>query len=214
MKKLIAILFIFPIILFAQFEVGAVKIGSYSPNATEGGFIIGYEGGWNIDESFLFGWSIDWFRKNYVDRKLVAEYNEFFGPINSSLNELRAKTDLHSVPLMFTINAGYPIAPRARAFVTGSAGLEVLLIFYRNYQKPEDDEFQAAFDFSWRIGGGISYEFGTRSDAFVELTYHNSKPGWEYEVRDSATGRTRIFERSFNMSGMMMRVGFRFFFFN
>ena len=113
---------------------------------------------------------------------------------------------------MITVNANQLIAPRTRAFFTGSAGMEVLLIFYRNYQNPQDDEFKGAFDFSWRLGGGIAYELGRRSDVFVELTYHYSKPSYEYEVRDNLSGKTRIFERSFDMSGIMMRVGFRFFF--
>ncbi len=199
-------------ILKAQFDVGAVKLGTFSPSATDAGFIIGYEGGWHIDDNFLFGWSADWFHRNYVDRKLVNEYNDFFGPIQSDINELRARTNLHSIPLMISVNANQLIAPRTRAFITGSAGVEVLLIFYRNYQRPQDDEFEGAFDFTWRLGGGISYELGRRSDAFVELTYHSSRPAYEYEVEDSQTGRTRIFERSFDMSGIMMRVGFRFFF--
>lgn len=199
-------------ILRAQFDVGAVKLGTFSPSATDAGFIIGYEGGWHIDDNFLFGWSADWFHRNYVDRKLVDQYNDFFGPIQSDLNELRARTNLHSIPLMISVNANQLIAPRTRAFITGSAGVEVLLIFYRNYQRPQDDEFEGAFDFTWRLGGGISYELGRRSDAFVELTYHSSRPAYEYEVEDAQTGRIRIFERSFDMSGIMMRVGFRFFF--
>jgi hypothetical protein len=213
MKRLIVLLiFCIPLLINAQFDVGAIKLGTFNPSATEAGFIIGYEGGWHIDDNFLFGWSVDWFHRNYVDRRLIAEYNEFFGPIQSELNEMRARTNLHSIPLMVSVNANLVTAPRIRAFFTGSAGIEVLLIFYRNYQNPQDNEFDGAFDFSWRLGGGISYQLGRRSDAFVELTYHNSKPSYEYEVRDNSTGRTRIFERSFDMSGLMMRVGFRFFF--
>jgi hypothetical protein len=213
MKKLILLLSIcFPLIISAQFDVGAVKLGSFNPSATDAGFIIGYEGGWHIDDNFLFGWSADWFHRNYVDRRLVDQYNDFFGPIQSELNELRARTNLHSIPLMLSVNANQLIAPRTRAFFTGSAGIEVLLIFYRNYQRPQDDEFEGAFDFTWRLGGGIAYELGRRSDAFVELTYHYSRPSYEYEVHDSQSGKTKIFERSFDMSGMMMRVGFRFFF--
>lgn len=213
MKRLVILLLIsFPLITYSQFDVGAIKLGTFNPSATDAGFIIGYEGGWHIDDNFLFGWSADWFHRNYVDRNLVAQYNDFFGPIQSELNELRARTNLHSIPLMISVNANQIITQRTRAFFTGSAGIEVLLIFYRNYQNPQDDEFKGAFDFSWRVGGGITYELGRRSDAFVELTYHYSKPSYEYEVRDNSTGRIRVFERSFDMSGIMMRVGFRFFF--
>lgn len=212
-KRVLVFIFIFiSSVTSAQFDVGAIKLGSFNPEATDAGFIIGYEGGWYIDENFLFGWSADWFRVNYVDRKLVNDYNDFFGPIYSELNELRAKTNLHSIPLMISINANQEIAPRTRAFLTGAAGVEVLLVFYRDYINPEDDEFQGAFDFAWRLGGGISYEIGRRSDAFFELTYHASKPSWEYEVKDENTGRTKVFERRFDMNGFLMRVGFRFFF--
>lgn len=212
MKKMFLILIAIPLITFAQHKVGAVKAGLYTPSATENGFIIGYEGGWFIDDNFIVGFSADWFNKNYTDRRLVAEYNDFFGHIESELNELRARTNLHSVPLMFTINAGRPIAHRARAFFTAAAGIDILLIFYRNFERPEEDEFQGAFDFAWRLGGGISYELGDRSDLFFELAYHGSKPSWEYEVEDKFTGRTKIFERRFDMDGVMMRFGFRFFF--
>jgi len=212
MKKLMTLILCLPIIVLSQDKIGAVKAGIYSPSATENGFIIGYEGSWQVDDNFMFGFSADWFNKKYVDKRLVSEFNSFFGPINSELNELRAKTNLHSIPLMFTINAGRPIAPRTRAYFNAAAGLDVLLIFFRNYERPEDDEFQGAFDFAWRIGAGISYELGERSDVFAELAYHGSNPSWEYEVKDRNTGRTRIFERKFDMAGVLLRFGFRFYY--
>ncbi len=201
-----------PVILSAQSKFGTVKTGIYIPSAAESGFILGYEGGWIMDDNFFVGWSADWFNKNYVDRKLVDQFNDFYGIINYQLNELRAKTNLHSVPLMGTIIGNWLIAPRTRAFVTAGAGLNVLLIFYRNYANPDDNEFQGAFDFAWRLGGGIMYELGSRSDAFFELGYHHSQPSWESEVKDVATGRRKVLERRFDMSGLLMRVGFRFYF--
>ena len=213
MKKIIYLFIVLiPIILPAQSKFGTIKAGMFSPNATESGFILGYEGGWIMDDNFFVGWSADWFNKNYVDRKLVDEFNDFYGPINTQLNELRARTNLHSVPLMGTVTGNWMVAPRTRAFVTAGAGIDILLIFYRNYANPDDNEFQGAFDFAWRLGGGIMYELGRRSDAFFELSYHHSQPSWEYEVRDDLTGRKRILERRFDMSGLLMRVGFRFYF--
>ncbi len=212
MKKLFVLIILLPLMLNAQDRIGAVKAGLYSPTATEAGFIIGYEGSWEVDDNFMFGFSADWFNKKYVDKRLVNEFNSFFGPIESELNELRAKTNLHSIPLMFTINASRKVAHRTRAFFTAAAGVNTLLIFYRNYEHPEDDEFQGAFDFAWRLGGGVLYELGDHSDVFAELTYHGSKPSWEYEVEDRNTGRTRIFERSFDMDGVMFRCGFKFYF--
>ncbi len=213
MKKItLLIILIIPIFISAQHKYGSVKFGLFTPSATEAGFIIGYEGGWYIDDNFIVGWSADWFHKNFVDASLVKQYEEFYGNIHSELNELRATTNLHSIPLMGSITGSWPVTPRVKAFVTGSAGLNVLLIFYRNYNNPNESEFQGAYDFAWRLGGGLIYELGDKSDAFMEFAYHNSEPSWTYDVNDSSSGFKRTFERKFNMSGMMMRVGFRFYF--
>jgi hypothetical protein len=212
MKKILAVLILcLPFVINAQENFGTVKFGLFSPSATDAGFIIGYEGGWNIDDNFIVGISADWFNKNYIDQKLVQEYNDFYGP-NSSLNELRAKTNLHAIPIMGSVTGSWPVAPRMRAYFTAAAGIEALLIYYRNYDNPDNDELKGAFDFAWRIGGGVAYELGRRSDAIAEITYHNSEPSWQYDVRDASTGKTRVFERKFNMSGLMLRLGFRFYF--
>ena len=211
MKK-IAILFflMLPVFSFGQWKMGTVKLGVYDPSATGSGFVIGYEGGYYIDESFNYGWSVDWFHKKYTDQQLVKEFNNEFGFIDSELNELRAKTNLHDIPVMFNITGKFPIAPRMDAYFTGSAGVEVLLIFYRSFQNPEDDNFKSAFDFTWRLGAGVTYQIGHRSEFLAELSYHAAKPSWTYNVDEA--GRTRVFERSYDMSGVMMRVGFRFYY--
>ncbi|MCL5029429.1 MAG: outer membrane beta-barrel protein [Bacteroidetes bacterium] len=212
MKKLFCFLMIiFPSIIFAQPHFGSVKLGIFNPSATEAGFIIGYEGGWAIDNNFIIGLSADWFNKNYVDQNLVTQFNDYYG-VNSSLNEIRAKTNLHAIPLMGTATASFPISPRTNLFFTGGVGVEVLLIFYRNYDNPDNNDFHGAFDFAWQIGSGVAYELGPRSDVLVELSYHNSQPSWDYNVYDPNTGRSRVFQRSFDMSGVMMRAGFRFYF--
>lgn len=197
--------------IFAQGSA-ALKLGLFDPGATEAGFIIGYEGQKRIDERFAIGWSIDWFNKNYVDKNLVREFDAFFGVPNSELNELRAKTNLHSLPAMFTVTGYFPIAYRVKAFATAGFGAEVLLIFYNDYTDPDKDEFKAAFDFNWRLGGGLLYEVSSRTDAFIELGYHSSEPSWTFDVTDSSKNRERTFERKFDMSGILMRVGMRFFF--
>jgi hypothetical protein len=212
MKKLVFLLFVFlPILLTAQSKFSSVKLGMFTPGATETGFIIGYEGGWYVDDNFLVGYSADWFNKNYVDQKFIGQIKDVYGPAVTDV-ELIAKTNLHSIPLMGSVTGNWQIAPRTRAFVTGAAGLEVLLIFYRDYTNPNDDKFQGAFDFSWRLGFGIMYELGSRSDAIAEISYHSSTPSWQYDVRDSNTGIRHTFERRYDMSGVMLRVGFRFYF--
>lgn len=210
MKKIFLIILLIPCLMKAQMHFSTVKLGLFAPQATSSGFIIGYEGGWYVDDNFLLGYSIDWFNKNYVDENLVSNFNTTFGNINGQLNELRAQTTLNSFPLMGTVTGNWPVGPRTRAFFTGSAGLEILFISYRNYDNPDNSEFKGAYDFCWNLGGGIMYEMGKRSDAFVELAYHNSRPSWQYTVTDN--GRTRLFERSYDMSGILLRLGLRFYF--
>lgn len=212
MKKLLcSIMIIFPAIIFAQPHFGSVKLGIFDPSATASGFIIGYEGGWAIDNNLNIGFSVDWFNKNYVDQNLVNQFNNYYG-VNSSLNELRAKTNLHAIPLMGTATVNFPISPRTNLFFTGGVGVEALLIFYRNYDNPNNNDFHGAFDFAWQLGSGVAYELGPRSDVLLELSYHNSQPSWDYNVYDPNTGRSRVFQRSFDMSGLMLRTGFRFYF--
>jgi opacity protein-like surface antigen len=213
MKKFLifAVLFV-PAIVSAQHHSAAIKLGHFNPSATDGGFIVGYLGEKYIDRNFDIGWSVDWFHKNYVDQTLVAEFNDYYQIPRSEVNELRAKTNLHDIPLMFNMTAKLPVGPRIKAYITGGLGVEVLLIFYQNFQNPNEDEFKGAFDFSWRLGGGLAYELGRRSDLIAEITYHSSQPSWTYEVNDPQSGFKRIFERKFDMSGIMTRLGFKFYF--
>lgn len=212
MKKYFClILLIAPALTFAQTHMGSIKLGIFDPSATDAGFMIGYEGGWAVDRNFSLGWSIDWFNKSYVDQNLVSQFNDFYG-LNSSLNELRATTNLHAIPIMGNATISWPVAPRVFGYFTGSAGIEALLIYYHDYNNPDNSDFQSAFDIAWQIAGGVAYELGPRSDVILELGYHYSQPSWDYDVTDPSTGQTRTFQRSFNMSGFMMRTGFRFYF--
>lgn len=198
--------------LFAQSHSGAIKLGYFNPEASDGGFIIGYEGGHAVDRNLILGWSIDWFNKNFTDQNLVSEFKLFDPSIGGELNELRAKTNLHSIPILFNLTGKFPVAPKMSLYLYGAVGAEVLLIFYRNYENPNDDDFQGAFDFSWRLGAGFAYQLGHSSEFLIEANYHNSEPSWTYEVDDRTTGRKRTFERVYDMSGVMVRAGFRFFF--
>lgn len=210
MKKLIfAVIIILSSNLIAQLNNASIKLGYFNPAGANGGFIIGYEGGKIIDERLLFGWSIDWFHANYVDKKLVGDYNQVYG--FGQINELRAKTNLHEFPLLLNFRGEFPVAPLTRVYAVGGVGVEFLLINYRTFNNPDNDEFKAAFDFSWRIGAGILYRIGSRSEIFGQLDYHSSMPSWEYEVNVGTVGK-KIFERSFDMSGIMARVGLRFFY--
>lgn len=210
MKRFFIILLFMHSVIFSQEHKSSIKFGLNSPSATGSGFIIGYE--WNkvIDNNFSLGWSVDWFNKNYTDQSLVKEFNKYYGVADSYLNELRAKTNLHDIPLMFTANINFPYNRKTNFYATGSIGGELLLINYRSFDNPDDDNMKVAFDFSWRVGMGVLYQLGERSDLIAELSYHHSEPSWKYEV-DSGNMR-RIFERRFDMSGLMLRVGVSFYY--
>lgn len=212
MKKIFIILLFTSTIISAQRGSTTIKLGNFSPNATESGFVIGYEGGKYIDRNFDIGWSVDWFHKNYVDQTLVEEFNNYYGYFESELNEVRAKTNLHSIPVLFNMKAKLPMTPRVSAYVTGGLGVEALLIFYRDYINPNEDEFDGAFDFNWRVGMGIAFQLGRRSDIIAEVTYHSSSPSWSYEIDDPYIGHKRVLERVFDMSGIMARIGFKFYY--
>lgn len=213
MKKLFLLLIIvLTNFSFAQVNTAAIKLGTFNPGVSDGGFIIGYEGAKYVDKGFFIGWSLDWFHKSFVDKKLVSDYDNLFGLNGGSINELRAKTNINDLPLMINLTAKFPVAPFIKFFVNGGVGAEVLFINYSNFENPDNDEFKAAFDFNWRAGFGAIYELGYRSEIFGEFAYHYSNPSWQYEIFDQNIGRNRTYERSFDMSGVMFRLGFRFYY--
>lgn len=211
MKRLIILLIVCSFNIFGQWNTGAVKMGLFNPSATEGGFIIGFEGGKHVDKFLSWNWSIDWFHKNYIDKRLVSELDQFYPGATGEINELRATTNIHDFPLMVGVTARFPMSNRAQFYATGSIGGEMLLINYRNFQNPMQDDFESAFDFNWRIGVGAAYAISPRSEFFGEITYHESHPSWTYES-NGYNYPTSVLERSYNMSGFMTRVGIRFFY--
>jgi len=208
------ILFLFAILttsVLGQWNTGAVKLGYFNPSATDGGFIIGFEGGQHIDKLFSWNWSIDWFHRNYVDKKLVSELNQFYPGATGELNELRATTNIHDFPIMIGATARFPMSNRAQFYALGSIGAEMLLINFRNFQDPTQDDFEAAFDFNWRVGVGAAFAISPRSEFFGEITYHESHPSWTYDDKEF-NYPNGVLQRSYNMSGFMTRVGVRFFY--
>ncbi len=210
-KLLIVFIFLSSSISFSQWGTSSIKLGYFNPSATDGGFIVGFDAGTFIDKNFSWSFSFDWFNKNYIDKQLVAELNNNYGT-TGTINELRAKTNIHDFPIMFNVIVKFPMNPRSQLYLTGGLGAEMLLINYRNFQNPEQDELEVAFDFNWRMGIGASFAMGPRSEIFTELTYHHSNPGWQYEAEEFGNYTSRYFERSYDMSGIMARVGFRFYY--
>jgi len=195
-----------------QRGTGAIKMGYFNPSSSDGGFIIGFEAGKYFDRNFNIGFSIDWFNRNYIDQELVEEFDFYYGEPGGTLNEIRAKTNLHDIPLMLNMTGISQIGLRASFYLSGGIGAEVLLIFYRDFRYPDENELKTAFDFNWRFGGGLLYEIGRRSDLFIELLYHHSQPSWQYEVEDPWYNLRRVFERRYDMSGLMLRAGVRFYY--
>lgn len=212
---LIRVFIFFPFLVFAQ-NSSTLKIGVFNPQVTEAGLIVGYENTRPIDERLEVGWSFDWYNKTYVDKKLVNEFNNNYPGEIGEVNELRAKTNMHIFPLLSAMRINFPIDHRTAVYLIGNLGLDFLLVYYRNFQKPDEDDWQLAADFAWRLGGGLRYKIGSRSDLFLELNYHKSEPSWEYEVKQQSgfgtTTSTKVFERSYDVSGIMARIGIKYFY--
>ena len=210
MKTLSLLLLIIPTILLGQYNTAAINFGRFSPAATDGGFIIGYKGESFMDKNLSLGWSASWFHKEYVDQVLLDEVQNYYGVVDGSITENKATTNLHSVPLMFSLTSYFPVFPIVSAYITGSAGIEGLLIVYKNLQNENENEFKSAWDFAWEIGTGLTYKLGNRSDFFGEVSYHNSNPSWSYKIKDNQSGKTKLLEQSFDMSGVAFKFGFKF----
>ena len=212
MKKFIIVLFcLLPVLTFSQRHSAAISFGHFNPDATDGGFQLGYKGEKFVDRNLSLGWSVSWFHKNYVDEVLLDQLVNYYGVADAELSERRSTTNLHSVPLMASATAYIPIFPIVSLYITGSAGAEALLIFYKNLEDENQNEFKSAWDFSWQLGTGIAYKIGNRSDIYGEISYHNSNPSWTYTITDPETGSTRHLEQSFDMSGVALKFGFKFF---
>lgn len=212
MKKVLFLLLIFATSLSAQRSWAALKIGFYNPSVTDGGLILGYHGGKKIDDKLDIGWSVDWFNKNYVDKTLAEQFGSFNDGINEEINELRAKTNLHDIPVLFNATATFDVNKQADVYANVGVGAEILLVFYRDYENPDEDELKTAFDFSWRLSFGGRYRLGYSSFIIAELSYHSSEPSWEFEVEDPETGAKKTFERVYDMSGIMLRTGIQYYF--
>jgi hypothetical protein len=213
MKKYILFLTLLQMPLFAQWNTSAIKLGAFVPSSAGSGFIVGYEGSHFFDPQFSFGWSIDWFHANYTDGKVVSDFNGI-DPIpgtSGNINELRAKTNLHDFPIMAIATVRFPITPLSDFYAFGGLGAEALFVSYSNYNDPSKDDFKTAFDFNWRLGIGASYGFSKKSEVFGEIAYHSSAPSWNYQVTD-ISGFKHTYERIFDMSGMMFRLGLRFYY--
>jgi opacity protein-like surface antigen len=196
--------------LSAQQKIGAIKAGMFFPQACEGGFDLGVEYGLHIDTNLDVSVSLDWFKKEFDDKEARGEYENIPGFTADELAKL-SETTIYDFPLMVSITAKFPFNDKVKWFATGGLGAEMLYASYNTFNTADIEErSELAFDFNWRLGGGAIYNLGRRSELMAELAYHYSKPSYEYE--DEIDGNEYTLEREYDMSGLLSRVGVRFFF--
>ena len=211
MKKYILIaITIVAFSLNAQQKIGAIKAGMFFPQACDGGFDLGIEYGLHIDTNLDVSLSLDWFKKEFEDKDAKGEYEEIPGLTADQLVKL-SETTIYDFPLMVAVTAKFPYSDKIKWFATGGLGAEMLYASYNTYDGDEmDEKSELAFDFNWRLGGGAIYNLGQSSEVFGEVAFHYSKPSYEYE--DEIGGTEYTLEREYDMSGIMSRLGVRFFF--
>jgi opacity protein-like surface antigen len=196
--------------LGAQQKIGAIKAGMFFPQACEGGFDLGFEYGLHIDTNLDVALSLDWFKKEFNDKEAKGEYENIPGLTADQLAKL-SETVIYDFPLMLSVTAKFPFTNKIKWFATGGLGAEMLYASYNTFNTEKiEEKSELAFDFNWRVGGGAIYNLGQRSELLGEIAYHYSKPSYEYE--DEINGIKYTLEREYDMSGIMSRIGVRFFF--
>ncbi|MDA3884401.1 MAG: outer membrane beta-barrel protein [Candidatus Delongbacteria bacterium] len=209
MKKLTMMIVLLAIMsMYAQGKIGAIKAGMFFPGACDGGFDLGIEYGMHIDTNLDVSLEMGWFKKDFEDNEARDDYQAQIPGLTDNEYEKLSETTIYDFPIMVMVTAKFPINFNYKWFASGGLGAEMLYASYTTYD--DNDKSELAFDFNWRLGGGMIYNLGERSEVLAELTYHNSKPSYEYEENISGTDRT--FTREYDMSGVMGRVGVRFFF--
>ena len=201
MKKimmLLGLLLVFSI--YSQGKIGAIKAGMFFPGACDGGFDLGLEYGLHVDTNLDVSAEMGWFKKDFEDKDIKDKYEGIPGLSADDLRVL-SETTIYDFPLMVMVTAKFPINFKTKWFVNGGLGAEML---YASYNTIDDDsEHELAFDFNWRLGGGMIYNLGERSELLAEVSYHNSLPSIEDD---------NGIVTEYDMSGILGRVGVRFFF--
>lgn len=196
--------------LGAQQKIGGIKAGMMFPQACDGGFDLGIEYGLHIDTNLDVSVSLDWFKKEFEDKDAKGEYEDIPGLTAEEVLKL-SETTIYDFPLMLAVTAKFPFTDKIKWFATGALGAEMLYASYNTFNTDEIEETsELAFDFNWRLGGGAIYNLGQRSELLAEIAYHYSLPSYEYE--DDVNGTKYTLEREYDMSGILSRVGVRFFF--
>ena len=212
MKKIIMITILITMMsMYSQGKIGAIKAGMFFPEACDGGFDLGIEYGLHIDTNLDVSVEMGWFKKEYEDKDVEKDMSTVYN-LNAVDSKQLSETTIYDFPIMVMVTAKFPINFQYKWFATGGLGAEMLYASYYTYDNTDvKDESELAFDFNWKLGGGLIYNLGERSEVLVEAAYHYSKPGYEYEVEDNS-GNDVTYKREYDMSGLLGRVGVRFFF--
>jgi len=208
MKKITMMIVLLAIMsVYSQQKIGAIKAGMFFPAACDGGFDLGLEYGLHIDTNLDVSVEMGWFKKDFEDEEFESDYENVPGLVGADMAQL-SETTIYDFPLMLLVTAKFPINFSYKWFATGGLGAEMLYASYNTFD--DDTKHELAFDFNWRLGGGMIYNLGERSEVLMEVGYHYSKPSYEYE--DNIGGTDVTFKREYDMSGILTRVGVRFFF--
>jgi opacity protein-like surface antigen len=208
MKKILFVAIVIAMVsVYGQRRMGAIKAGMFFPQASEGGFDLGLEYGMKIDTNLDVALSLDWFKKEFRDKDYIGDVEQYDGTIVGTQYKDLGKITIYDFPLMVTVTAKFPLGRQLKWFALGGLGAEMLYASIDTYDSNDGSEVKTkeestlAFDFNWRLGGGVMYNLGQRSEVFGELAYHYSKPSFEDD-----NGITT----EYDMSGIMSRVGVRF----
>lgn len=187
-------------------NMAAVKLGFQTPQATETGFLIGFETGRRIDEKLDVGFSLDWFQKEFEDKDYRNDLEGSIEGLDEDVYKKASETTIYSFPIMGNVTFKFPLENKITINAHGGLGAEMLIADYNKYDEDNseiEEETEVAFGFNWRIALGASYELGSNSDIMAELGYHSSTPSFDDEDN---------FTHEYDMSGIIGRVGIRFYF--
>lgn len=205
MKKILFVVIIIAMAsVYGQNKMAAIKAGMFFPQACDGGFDLGLEYGMKIDTNLDVGMSLDWFKKEFEYKEYIDAVEDVNGELVGDQYKNLGDVTIYDFPLMIAITAKFPLGRQLKWFAMGGLGAEMLYASLSAYDKKADEineETVLAFDFNWRLGGGIMYNLGQRSEVFGELAYHYSVPS----IEDDSGITTE-----YDMSGIMSRIGVRF----
>ena len=188
--------------IYAQ-KVTYIQVGSYKPEATDGGLIISLGSAKEFDERVELGISLDLFMKEYTDN--IEYIEEPMGPglPPTTIIVTNAESRVTMVPLTAGALVKFPIEFPIIPYVGGSIGYTFLWYGFDNYQTDES-EHQFFGGFTYRVQAGGMYPLGSKSAFLFELLYNNSKPSHKEETEAGLPTRNEL-----DMSGLGIRVGFR-----